>query len=188
MPHHINLSSHFITSKSASTCEPYNSSSSSSNCSSSSNINNDKCCKQLAKIIGFKKAETKIQNGVCVIEGQRCIKPEITEKCNKKGCEKIRSPLTKAVDITFECNDGKFLNFIEIALFQEEVNPLIKEFVKRKIQISALHNHEILVKPLRVYLHASSNDQPQIFAKKLHDAFKSAINPCTKKSILETLQ
>ena len=181
MPRHINLSSHFIPAEcsSESTCKP---------CESSSSTQDDKCCQQLAKIIGFKKADTKIQNGVCVIEGQRCITPEVTEKCNKKGCQKIRSPMTKAVDITFENNNGKFLNLLEIALLQEEVNSLIKEFVKRKIQISALHNHEILVKPLRMYLHAYSNDQPQIFAKKLHHAFKCAINPCTKKSILETLQ
>lgn len=176
---------HSTSDSSISTCMPCLETS--SGCSSSGD---KKCCDKLAKIIGFKKPGVCLKDNVCLINGQREIKSEIY--CPEKS--KIRSPLTKAVSISFENNNckpaatSKYLNLLQISLSQEEINPLIKELIKRKISITALNNHEILTNPTHMYLYASSEDEPNIFAKKLHFAFKCAINPCTKKSILETLQ
>jgi hypothetical protein len=153
-------------------------------CSSSSSSSSEDLCCKIAKIIGFKKAETETKNCVCTISGERCL-GKVTYLPQGKV---IKSPLINGVSFTSEKQGCSFLNLGEISLHQSEVNPLIRELVKRKIDITALHNHWLLTKPVIMYLHITSTDEPTVFANKIHEAFKCTINPVTKTSILETLK
>lgn len=145
-----------------------------------------KCCK-LAKCIGFKHADVKKDKCVCVIDGQRCLDVKATKCCDKKKFE-IKSPLVHSVNITVEKHGKCYLNMVEIVLKDSEVNPLIHELVKRCFKITALHNHDLNVKPCIKYLHFTSTDCPKQFARKLRKAFKCAKDECTHKSILHTLK
>lgn len=102
-------------------------------------------CKDLEKMFG---TEVEVEDGVC--------KLEITRKDLKVvHMGKKLSPETMELvfHIAFEQVDGQTAVMGEMALLEEEVNPVIDAFRKGNIEVSAVHNHMIHERPRVMYLH-----------------------------------
>ncbi|CAG9609398.1 DUF1259 domain-containing protein [Pseudoneobacillus rhizosphaerae] len=67
---------------------------------------------------------------------------------------------------------GNALNLGETVLLEEEINPLLTELRKRKIIVTAIHNHWLFDDPRAMYMHFESVEPPLEFAKKIREAFK----------------
>ncbi|UAC49967.1 DUF1259 domain-containing protein [Bacillus aquiflavi] len=106
------------------------------------------------------------EDGVCFVQKLRQIPFRI------EGVP-TNSPLVLPQLFSFEIRHGKVLNLGETVLLQEEVNPLISELRKRKIKVTAFHNHWLFEEPRAMYLHFQSTSQsPLTFAKNVAEAFK----------------
>nr|WP_295974598.1 DUF1259 domain-containing protein [uncultured Bacillus sp.] len=103
-------------------------------------------CEILGKIFGKEAVETK--DKVCAVEILR-------DDLNLTHMGKKLSPETMEVafQIAFEEVNGKTAVMGEMALLEDEVNPVIDELRKGKFEISALHNHMIQENPRILYLH-----------------------------------
>jgi hypothetical protein len=129
-----------------------------------SNESKSKLCREFARILG---GEGSIVNGVCLVQKFRDIQFTILGR-------KTKSPLVNPQFFSFENLDrkGNALNLGETVLLEEEINPLLTELRKRKIIVTAIHNHWLFDNPRAMYMHFESVEPPLEFAKKVREAFK----------------
>ncbi|MFM9277686.1 DUF1259 domain-containing protein [Paenibacillus sp. p-8] len=66
--------------------------------------------------------------------------------------------------------NGKTLNTGEITLLQSEVQRFVNAARRRKLKITAIHNHWLFEKPRLIYLHLETVENPIVFARKLRSA------------------
>jgi hypothetical protein len=129
-----------------------------------SNESKSKLCREFARILG---GEGSIVNGVCLVQKFRDIQFTILGR-------KTKSPLVNPQFFSFENLDrkGNALNLGETVLLEKEINPLLTELRKRKIIVTAIHNHWLFDNPRAMYMHFESVEPPLEFAKKVREAFK----------------
>jgi hypothetical protein len=129
-----------------------------------SNESKSKLCREFARILG---GEGSIVNGVCLVQKFRDIQFTILGR-------KTKSPLVNPQFFSFENlnRKGNALNLGETVLLEEEINPLLTELRKRKIIVTAIHNHWLFDNPRAMYMHFESVEPPLEFAKKVREAFK----------------
>ncbi|MGJ7922318.1 DUF1259 domain-containing protein [Neobacillus sp. LXY-4] len=102
-------------------------------------------CKKLAQIF---KAGVEDENGICSVEIVR-------RDLNVTHMGQKMSPETMelAFHFSFEKVDNQTAVMGELALLEEEVNPVITELQKGKLEVTALHNHMIHERPRIMYVH-----------------------------------
>jgi hypothetical protein len=129
-----------------------------------SNESKSNLCREFARILG---GEGSIVNGVCLVQKFRDIQFTILGR-------KTNSPLVNPQFFSFENlnRKGNALNLGETVLLEEEINPLLTELRKRKIIVTAIHNHWLFDNPRAMYMHFESVEPPLEFAKKVREAFK----------------
>ena len=122
-------------------------------------------CQEFARILGGTGSLD--ENGVCLVQKFRNLDFTILGR-------ETRSPLVIPQFFSFEGLDskGNALNLGETVLLQEEVNPLLTELRKRKLIVTALHNHWLFEEPRAMYMHFESVAPPLQFAKKVREAFR----------------
>lgn len=109
--------------------------------------------------------------GICKVEIVRK-NPDVTHIGKKLSHETMELVFHMA----FEEVDGKTAVIGELALLQEEVNPVIDELRKGNIDISALHNHMLYEEPRIMYLHFQGTGD----LTKQANAIKKAIDKTSK--------
>lgn len=120
-------------------------------------------CRKFARILG---ASATFENGVCLAQKLRSIPFRI------EGV-RTESPLVLPQFFSFEFRNGRVLNLGETVLLEEEINPLLTELRKRKITVTAVHNHWLFDEPRAMYLHFQSTSQdPLTFARNVAEAFR----------------
>lgn len=117
---------------------------------------NDLLCQRLAHILGGKSS---FENGICYVSKPREIPLTIMGRPSKSSAN---------LSFAFESFDrgGTALCLAELALLQNEVNPVCSVLTKHSIPIAALHNHWIHTSPFVLYLHFQAIDYPENFAVK----------------------
>ncbi|WP_251030305.1 DUF1259 domain-containing protein [Bacillus sp. ISL-35] len=88
-------------------------------------------------------------NGVCKVEIIR----EHIKQATFMGKKLSMEMMELAFHFSFEKVDGQTAVMGELALLQDEVNPVLEELAKGKLEVSALHNHMLFEKPRIMYLH-----------------------------------
>ena len=123
-----------------------------------------KLCREFGRILD---AESSLTNGVCLAQRFRHIPFKILGR-------RTKSPLVEPQFFSFEDLDrkGRALNLGETVLLQEEINPLLTELRKRKIIVTAIHNHWLFDEPRAMYMHFESIEPPLQFARKIRESFK----------------
>lgn len=103
-------------------------------------------CKKLDSIFG--KNAVQAENGICAVEILR-------SELNLTHMGKKLSPETMEVvfHFAFEKVDNETAVMGEMALLEDEVNPVIDELRKGSLEVSALHNHMIHEQPRIMYVH-----------------------------------
>lgn len=94
------------------------------------------------------QTDVKSDDGICKVEIVRK-SPNVTHIGSKLSPETMEL----GFHLVFEKVNDKTAVIGEFALLQEEVNPVIDELRKGKIDISALHNHMLFEEPRIMYLH-----------------------------------
>ncbi|MFT4415599.1 DUF1259 domain-containing protein [Fredinandcohnia humi] len=102
-------------------------------------------CKALEDIF---KTKVSAENGRCGVE-------IIRKDLDLTHMGKKMSPETMEVvfHFTFEQVDSQTAVMGELALVEDEVNPVIRELQKGNLDVSALHNHMIHEQPRIMYIH-----------------------------------
>lgn len=94
-------------------------------------------------------AEVESKNGICAVEIVR-------EELELTHMGKKLSPKTMELVFHFafeKADNNQTAVMGELALLEEEVNPVIDELRKGHIEVSALHNHMIHERPRILYVH-----------------------------------
>ncbi|WP_316570258.1 DUF1259 domain-containing protein [Neobacillus sp. YIM B06451] len=102
-------------------------------------------CKTLEQIF---KVKVKEKDGVCKVDITRK-NLDVALMGNKISPESI----DLAFDFAFEKADGQTAVMGEMALLEEEVNPVIDALRKGGLEVTALHNHHMNERPRIMYLH-----------------------------------
>ncbi|WP_053365220.1 DUF1259 domain-containing protein [Bacillus sp. FJAT-27245] len=102
-------------------------------------------CKVLEQIF---KTKVKEADGVCKVEITRK-NLEVTHFGNKVSPELIEL----GFGFNFKKTDGQTALIGEMALLEEEVNPVIDALRKGGLEVTALHNHLMYERPRIMYLH-----------------------------------
>lgn len=102
-------------------------------------------CEALKKILN---THVESENGICKVEIVR-------ENLKVTHMGKKMSPETMELvfHFGFEKTDSGTAVMGELALLQEEVNPVIDELRKGNLEVSALHNHMLHEEPRIMYVH-----------------------------------
>jgi hypothetical protein len=97
---------------------------------------------------GILNTDVEIDNGVCKVEiVRKNIKPtHMGKKMSPETMELV-------FHFGFEKVDGQTAVMGELALLQEEVNPVLDELRKGKLEVSALHNHMMHEEPRIMFVH-----------------------------------
>jgi len=122
-------------------------------------------CTRFADILG---GTSEVANGVCTVTRVRSnLQPLIQGK-------RTRSVLAIAAFFSFEDLDsrGNALNLGETVILQEEINPFITALRQRGIEVTAVHNHWLLTRPVLMFIHFKSIEPPLVFAQKTAEAFR----------------
>lgn len=118
-------------------------------------------CQRLADIIG---GEVITAAPVCVVQRLRNINATILGR-------RTRSPLSLPFALSFENNrNGQTLNLGETVILQDEINPFLTALRRRKIIVTAVHNHWLFDKPRLMYMHWENVGDPFEFARNSFDA------------------
>lgn len=125
-------------------------------------------CDALKNIL---EADVESDDGICKVEIRR-ENPDVTHIGKKLSSETMELVFHMA----FEKVEGKTVVIGELALQQEEVNPVIDELRKGNIDISALHNHMLFEEPRIMYLHFQGTGD----LKQQAEAIKKAIAKTSK--------
>jgi hypothetical protein len=102
-------------------------------------------CEKLEKIFN---TSVETENGICKVEIVR-------ENIKPTHMGKKLSPETMELvfHFGFEKADGQMAVMGELALLQEEVNPVLDELRQGKLEVTALHNHMMHEEPRIMYVH-----------------------------------
>lgn len=112
-------------------------------------------CQRLADIIG---GEVITSYPVCVVQRLRNINATIFGR-------RTRSPLSLPFALSFENNKGgRTLNLGETVILQNEINPFLSALRRRRITVTAVHNHWLFDKPRLMYMHWENIGDPFEFA------------------------
>jgi len=111
-------------------------------------------CKRLARILGGKGQHDDNQ---CSIMVKRNLNARILGKKYDTEHEIVIQSLKR----------GRSLNTGEITLLQREVQSFVRQAVRRKLKVTAVHNHWLFDKPRLMYVHVESVENPIVFARKL---------------------
>ncbi len=65
----------------------------------------------------------------------------------------------------------------DLVMTQDEVNPVLKQFEKSGIEVTALHNHLLRAEPATLYMHVQAIGDPEALAQKLHDGLALTKTP-----------
>lgn len=103
-------------------------------------------CEKLKKVFN---TDVETVDGVCKVEIIRKNIKKATFMDKKLSMEMMEL----AFHFSFENVDGQTAVMGELALLQDEVNPVLDELTNGKLEISALHNHMLFEKPRIMYLH-----------------------------------
>ncbi|CAM4119347.1 DUF1259 domain-containing protein [Mesobacillus thioparans] len=124
------------------------------------------------KLKGIFNTDVENANGVCKVEiiRENIKQPTFMDKKLKMEMMEL------AFHISFENVDRQTAVMGELALLQDEVNPVLDELRKGEIEISALHNHMLFEKPRIMYLHFQGIGDMEQQAKSI----KAAIEKTTK--------
>lgn len=132
-----------------------------SSSSSSSSSKTTSTCQRLPNIIG---GEVITSAPVCLVQRLRNIDATILGR-------RTRSPLALPFALSFENNiGGKTLNLGETVILQKEINPFLSALRRRKLIVTAVHNHWLFDEPRLMYMHWENVGDPFDFAKKSFDA------------------
>ena len=102
-------------------------------------------CDKLGKMFN---TSVKSKNGVCKVEiDRKSIKP------TNMGKKLSPEMMELGFEMNFEQKDGQTAVIGELALLQEEVNPVLDELRKGKLEVTALHNHMMFEEPRIMYVH-----------------------------------
>lgn len=125
-------------------------------------------CEKLEKIFN---TSVETENGVCKVEIVR-------ENIKPTHMGKKLSPETMELvfHFGFEKVDGEVAVMGELALLQEEVNPVLDELRKGKLEVSAVHNHMLHEEPRIMYVHFQGIGNMEQQAKTI----KAAIDQTSK--------
>lgn len=124
---------------------------------------NRNVCREFASILG---GSGTFEDGVCFVQKLRTLPFRI------EGV-RTESPLVLAQLFSFEIRNGRVLNLGETVVLEKEINPLLTELRKRKITVTALHNHWLFEQPRAMYMHFQSTSQdPLTFARNVAEAFR----------------
>ncbi|OCA83270.1 hypothetical protein A8F94_19415 [Bacillus sp. FJAT-27225] len=105
----------------------------------------NKECKTLEQIF---KTKVQSEKNLCRVEiARKIIKPEIM------GEKSSPESMDLGFHFAFERVDEATMVIGEMALLQEEVNPVIDQLRKGGLEITAIHNHMMHEKPRIMYLH-----------------------------------
>lgn len=75
-------------------------------------------------------------------------------------------------------NDGAMM-MGDLALLQEEINPVMTVAIENGLEITAVHNHLLRANPLPFYMHVSGRGDPLQLATALHKALAVSKTPLT---------
>lgn len=125
-------------------------------------------CEKLQKVFN---TSIKTEKNVCKVE---IVRQNI--KLTLMGKKLSTEMMELAFHIGFNKIDGQSAVIGELALLQEEVNPVIDELRKGKLEISALHNHMMNEEPRIMYLHFQGIGDMEQQAQ----AIKAAIDKTSK--------
>jgi hypothetical protein len=125
-------------------------------------------CEKLGKIFN---TSVETEKGVCKVE-------IIRENINPTHMGKKLSPETMELvfHFGFEKVDGQVAVMGELALLQEEVNPVLDELRKGKLEVTAVHNHMLHEEPRIMYVHFQGIGDMEQQAKTI----KAAIDKTSK--------
>ncbi len=121
-------------------------------------------CKMLEPIFG--KDAVQAKSGICTIEILRD-ELNLTHMGKKMSAESM----DVAFHASFEKVDTGTAVMGELALLEDEVNPVIDELRKGGLEISALHNHMLYERPRIMFVHYQGIGD----MKEQANAIKSAI-------------
>jgi hypothetical protein len=120
---------------------------------------------------GILNADVEVDNGVCKVEiVRKNIKPTHMGKKMSPGTMEL------VFHFGFEKVDGQTAVMGELALLQEEVNPVLDELRKGELEVSALHNHMLHEEPRIMYVHFQGIGDIEQQAKTI----KAAIDQTSK--------
>lgn len=111
-------------------------------------------CRRLAQILGGKEQH----------EDDEC---SITVKRNLNAKILGRKYDTEHEIVIQSLKNGRTLNTGEITLLQREVQFFVKQAIKQRLKVTAVHNHWLFDKPRLMYVHVESVENPIVFANKL---------------------
>ncbi|HJV46998.1 MAG TPA: DUF1259 domain-containing protein [Bacillota bacterium] len=122
-------------------------------------------CNRLAKIVGGKGM---MINGTCVVQRLRTnLRLSILGR-------RAKSPLVIPFALSFESRDsqGRTLNIGETVILEREINPFVTQLRKRRIIVTAIHNHWLFQGSCFKYIHWEKVENPVVFAQQSTDAAK----------------
>lgn len=122
-------------------------------------------CNMLEPIFG--KDAVQAKNGICAVDVLRD-ELNLTHMAKKMSAESM----DVAFHASFEKVDTGTAVMGELALLEDEVNPVIDELRKGGLEISALHNHMLYERPRILFLHFQGIGE----MKEQAYAIKSAID------------
>jgi hypothetical protein len=105
----------------------------------------DQDCQVLGKLFN---TEVNDQNGVCMVE---ILRKDLD--VSHLGLKLSPETMELVFHLAFEKIDQHTAVMGELALLEEEVNPVIDVLREGNIEVSAIHNHMIGERPRVVYLH-----------------------------------
>ncbi|MFT9596752.1 DUF1259 domain-containing protein [Mesobacillus sp.] len=125
-------------------------------------------CEELEKIFN---PSVETENGVCKVEIVR-------ENIKPTHMGKKLSPETMELvfHFGFEKVDGQVAVMGELALLQEEVNPVLDVLREGKLEVTAVHNHMLHEEPRIMYVHFQGIGDMEQQAKTI----KAAIDKTSK--------
>src|SRR5436309_910626 len=105
-------------------------------------------CHKIAQKMGLDNAQVSCEHHVCVIEAKRD-----NQVIFHPTGHTIHSPHVHNIEITIEKDhkNDRYFNLVECVIYQSEVKSLLRELEKvGGMHLSALHNHEILTRPIMI--------------------------------------
>ena len=125
-------------------------------------------CEQLEKIF---KVDVEEEDGVCLVE---IIRGDI--EASHMGLKLSPETMELVFHFAFEEVDKQMVVMGEMALLEEEVNPVIDALRKANLEVSALHNHMLHEQPRILYVHVQGMGDLQALAKGLKNAIDQTKN------------
>lgn len=125
----------------------------------------DNLCCEFARILGGTIVD--FPNKVCTVTIRRNIQVSISG-------QQTTSPLVINSLFSFDASDsqGRTINFGQVVLLQDEVNPFISILRENNITITALNNNWFFENPSLFYLYFFSIEDPLSFANKVARALR----------------